>query len=820
MSAPGDARGVLDLRDDGDERPLPILEADDAPLAEASRPRRRALLGMAALAATISFLFLGGFGLWDPWETHYGEVTRNMIESHDWVAPRWGYEGRPVGDPPAEKGPFLSKPILIFWTEAIAIRTFGYAEWSFRLPMALLATLVVFGAFLMVRRVTGDGRAAFWASLVVATCPQFYLISRQSQTDMPFVGNMTLGLLFFLMAVFRPRERISDRRFFAQVAGTAGFLALVIVPQLFIVATDVRLTPGANLPAVRKALLSMWMDGRWHAAVFGTLAAVAIASLVLPPLLARRRHRAGAAGATFDNAYKDRWVRQLHLAIFYAFIGLATLAKGLLGFLLPGAIIFFFMLVTWSWPLLRRVQLLRGTAVFIAVAFPWYVAMFVVHGKRFYQRFFVHDHFNRFASGVHQVDTGMFEHFIKWLGIGMFPWAAVVPMVLIPLLALRGRPRARRAAFVVFLFVWSFFAWFLFTRSSTKFHHYIFPALPPLAMLVGLWMRDLLRLSPRALRLAALCALGFGLSIGWTIHDDQQALRNLMTYKYDRPLPEHLPTDPDAPVADTVETTWAESRFAQETPAPILAALFSPIGEHQIAIRGVWWLALAAFGVWLLLAGPLGARLGRGMLGVAAFSLALWTLNVYMPKLAPAWSQKYIFDEYFARCTPLPNPDDIDDVYTPLVRRAGLGFIADAIGARGKQVCEEDIIAWLFTWRGETFYGNNEILPVAKTAHMKDYLVDFNAGKTFYAVLETHRLASFKSALNRESEALAKDGTKPYDGIGKWQVDILHAESPYFMLVQAVPSPRAPEPPAPAKPAPAAEPAAPATPAGEKGSEG
>ena len=57
---------------------------------------------------------------------------------------------------------------------------------------------------------------------------------------------------------------------------------------------------------------------------------------------------ATAAGAAiyWTLAAPDVRKRRVNLLMFYVFIALATLAKGLLGFMLPGAILFFYILLT------------------------------------------------------------------------------------------------------------------------------------------------------------------------------------------------------------------------------------------------------------------------------------------------------------------------------------------------------------------------------------------------------------------------------------------------------------------------------------------
>ncbi|HYX90227.1 MAG TPA: hypothetical protein VE782_01595 [Myxococcaceae bacterium] len=66
------------------------------------------LVGLAAvLGAVLLVPYLGAVGLWDPWETHYGEVAREMVHRGDWVYPYW------------ENGWMFSKPAFTYWLVAL-----------------------------------------------------------------------------------------------------------------------------------------------------------------------------------------------------------------------------------------------------------------------------------------------------------------------------------------------------------------------------------------------------------------------------------------------------------------------------------------------------------------------------------------------------------------------------------------------------------------------------------------------------------------------------------------------------------------------------
>ncbi len=771
----------------------------------------------------------GSFGLWDPWETHYGEVTRNMVETFDWVNPWWGYQ-RKIGSEPIGGEWFYSKPIYIFWAECTFIKLIGLTDWAFRLPQALLGASAAASVHLGVERIASR-RLAFWSTTVLALSPFFYMVARQAQTDMPFVATLTIGLMLLLTAMLGRRQVLTARGFAFATAGFVGFMLLNLLPQFAIIATDLYDGNTQDLGS------TIQQNGVWHVALFYAPATVAILASVLLPVFRQRKTEAGWS----DPAFVDRWFRRYLLLSGYMLLAQSTYAKGLLGFMLPGAILLFFVIATKQWRLFKVLELARGVPLFFVTVLPWYVAMFCRHGMPYYQRFFIHDHFNRVGAGVHQIDTGTFEYFVEWLGYGLWPWSAFAPLAVVAVLAYARRDdddrqpnadalelseaaaRFDRAAlrdFQVFALLWFLVSFIVFTLSSTRFHHYILPGVPPLAAITAIFLANLAQDRRPQARLSVVLGLGFLALLTVGVMSEFQNLRSLFTYKYDRPMPENMPFDWGATVTWASDGAplqrWAEQPFGRHV-GPMVANI---LAIQWFRFETFWKIAggLAGLGMVAMLAGRL-RRLGLGLVTAAAALAAFWALNYYMPSLAPHWSQKYLFEKYYEDCHLHPNPQLVQEAFTPLVRRAGLGFVADFFDAKPKRVCTEDIVSWLITWRGETYYSNNEIRPLNKATQLGPYLQEMNRGKTFYALAERGRTQAFESKVKSESKKLRDDGVAGFTEIKDWNCDVMSNDSAYFVLIKCVPlqgdaaarpgRPEGQRPPRPATPPPAEAPSSP-----------
>jgi len=168
----------------------------------------------------------------------------------------------------------------------------------------------------------------------------------------------------------------------------------------------------------------------------------------------------------------------------FAAAALATLTKGLIGFVIPGAVIFFFLLFARRWRLLLRVPWVTGVALFLLIAVPWHV-LAARRNPEFLWFYFVHEHFLRYATPEANRQEP-FWFFAAVLLLGMLPWSGLLPAAA----RLFGRgeegSRLRDRPHLIFLACWAGFVFLFFSASQSKLMPYILPALPPVAVLIAL----------------------------------------------------------------------------------------------------------------------------------------------------------------------------------------------------------------------------------------------------------------------------------------------------------------------------------------------
>ena len=717
-------------------------------------PARRTALAVAALTLLVLLPFAGNYGAWDPWETHYGEVARQMLARHDFISLYW--PGSPLDHAP--RGEFWSKPVLTFWLEALSLKLSGIewagaradelvtswrAEWALRMPSLLLAMLSIGAVFATVRRLASR-RAAAIAAVILVTSPEWILIARQAMTDMPFVAPMTLALCLGALALLDPRmtdEPPLPRRqgplglSWPHAPAYYGFLALFVATtatQLLIDSIQLRIRAGGLiLPGV--VPMAPWI------AIF----------LLMLWWSARATSR-----------------RELYLLTAWLLCALASLAKGPAGLALPALTLAIYLVCAGRWRDIWRLELIRGALVFVACGIPWWHAMLIRHGRPFWNELIGDNYVNRAAG--RNGDRGTFEYYLQWIGYGMFPWTGFAA---IGTVASFLAPKTPRGALARFALVWLAVDVGTITLVNTKFHHYSLPALPAVAILAALFIDDVLT-APKRWHAVALALFAVPLTFACARDLAAYPPRFLWMFDYDyvlvpgtgRPWPsttqygnryEYGPLlwviGLAATFAVAAFTWYAARRRAVDAPPEEADAAPPPSRGRVLALGAAFVLALVAAiaagpatpngaaptpspWLWLVPALPMvdallfvgrSARLGVLVpVALAGVLYGAFLLDRYLPDLGPHWSQKHVIAAYYAH-------------------RNGPG---------------EPLIVWNLYWRGENFYTRNEVYspsmpPDERWAWVEPQNLQPQAwfqrhkGTRIFILLERHRLEQVRGIL-------------------------------------------------------------------------
>ncbi len=277
---------------------------------------RQMAFGVIVFGLLLYIPLAGSYGLWDPWETHYSEVARQMTRRGDFISLWWPGS-------PRDLEVFWSKPVLSFWIMSLGmhIARVGLpggdpgemalthrAEWAVRTPFCLMGVLGIYAVYLVTARFVSR-RAGVLAAVVLATAPMYSLVARQAMTDMAFVGPMAMALALGALALFDDRDELLPRRGrgwwswpdHGLFYGGLVLFAAVTIPQLVIDSIQLKI----EMP---------WHDGTVK--MYGAVA-------MIP-------YYVGFAAYLFLAA-RTRYKAPLYLYIAAILCGLAVLAKGLAG---------------------------------------------------------------------------------------------------------------------------------------------------------------------------------------------------------------------------------------------------------------------------------------------------------------------------------------------------------------------------------------------------------------------------------------------------------------------------------------------------------
>jgi 4-amino-4-deoxy-L-arabinose transferase-like glycosyltransferase len=176
------------------------------------------------------------------------------------------------------------------------------------------------------------------------------------------------------------------------------------------------------------------------------------------------------------------------LFTFYFFIGVALLAKGLVGIVFPFAIVAFYYLLSRRLPSKTFIfSLVWGTILSLLVAAVWYVPMYQANGWKFVDEFFIQHHFQRFTSDKYQHHQPFWFFFLV-LPLMTIPW---LPFFLASIWNFFKSQIANRKSQIpdnlsTFAFAWMIVPLVFFSPSGSKLPGYILPSLPGALILTAI----------------------------------------------------------------------------------------------------------------------------------------------------------------------------------------------------------------------------------------------------------------------------------------------------------------------------------------------
>ncbi len=156
----------------------------------------------------------------------------------------------------------------------------------------------------------------------------------------------------------------------------------------------------------------------------------------------------------------------------------AVLSKGLVGILIPGAVLVLTSLWRRDASLWRGMHWGSGLAMLFVLAAPWFVLV-SMRNPGFAEFFFIHEHFARYLTTEHN-RVGAWWYYLPILAIGALPWTGALPW-LWPSSMKGGSSTGSRGQLAVgdLLRVWPLFILLFFSVSGSKLPSYILPIFRP-----------------------------------------------------------------------------------------------------------------------------------------------------------------------------------------------------------------------------------------------------------------------------------------------------------------------------------------------------
>ena len=176
-----------------------------------------------------------------------------------------------------------------------------------------------------------------------------------------------------------------------------------------------------------------------------------------------------------------------YLLLSFAFIGFGFLTKGPVAVLVPLATYFIYMAIKKDIKtFFKDIFNLKGIAIFLIIALPWYIAEYMAQGQKFIDGFFLKHNIGRFEHGLEK-HTGSIFYFVPVLLLGLLPWTSLLIKYFVNL----KDKLKQKDDFFLFGSIWFFFVFIFFSFAGTKLPHYVIYGYTPLFIFMGLYFKEI-----------------------------------------------------------------------------------------------------------------------------------------------------------------------------------------------------------------------------------------------------------------------------------------------------------------------------------------
>lgn len=181
--------------------------------------------------------------------------------------------------------------------------------------------------------------------------------------------------------------------------------------------------------------------------------------------------------------------------LFYIFSGLAVMAKGIPGFVVPFAVMFFITIANKTFKQVFKPQyILPGFLLFFLIVLPWHLIMFKIHDPLFFHEYIIKHHIERFLNSNEINREQPFYFYILTVLWGLVPW--IFSAIAVGITKLKSIKKfnvtelSNPQKYLLFNAIAFVVTMLFFSSSSTKLITYILPVYFFTACILGFVWED------------------------------------------------------------------------------------------------------------------------------------------------------------------------------------------------------------------------------------------------------------------------------------------------------------------------------------------